>query len=163
MIERKTLEDSWEISKLGQSTPVWADRIERWNQLSPEGMALCESFNRWFYQKQMLEWPDLIVQVCPVGSYYADRDFALSGGDSPSRFVYTLANIPVGLLAQFLNWKGKSFNFTGPSAPIEALEFSEKWLQKKNGENANTIWILTLVRPHPFSIKVRVEQKRFKP
>ena len=108
--------------------PTWSHRLERWFQLDSEGIAICKALEEWIKGSEVNKAPDLIIQSSFSGSHLADFNFTRSGADSPTKFVYTLPNVIIGVMAQFLNWQGPSFNFTGEKSWDTSEQFAELWL-----------------------------------
>lgn len=85
--------------------PIWKNSVERWYQLDQASKALCEftyHFKAEILEQKKLFNPDVIIFGFQNGSNSADRDFYQSGYQSPSKFVYTLPNIPPQVCQQVL-------------------------------------------------------------
>ena len=112
-LEQIILEKTFEVSTNLSLEPTWSHRVERWFQLDTEGIAICKALEEWIRRSEIYIFPDLIIHSSFSGSHLADFNFARSGADSPTKFVYTLPNVIIGVMAQFLNWQGPSFNVRG--------------------------------------------------
>ncbi len=87
------------------SEPAWKDLIDRWYQLDETSFALCEAAFGW-QQLNLLKKFDELIFLSPGGSNLADADFVAMTPASPSKFVYTLANIAPSVLCHLLRWSG---------------------------------------------------------
>ncbi len=122
------IETSFKVPTTSTQEPSWSTRIDRWFQLDEEGFALCHALVEWQKIPGVVPKPNLIVHASLQGSWQADLDFVRSGAESPSKFVYTLPSVPMGVLAQFLSWNGSMYNFTGESSWEHAENFTQQFI-----------------------------------
>lgn len=100
-----------------KSTPEWKDKIERWYQLDELSYFLCCACFQWLKQDSEFKF-DQIYYLFSKSSNQADAEFVKSQkrlpdnslSFSPSKFIYTLPNIPSSVIAQLLNWKGSIYS-----------------------------------------------------
>jgi hypothetical protein len=104
---------SFNIKNIDQ--PEWKDLVDRWYQLDQTSLALCQGIYNWSKVENRLSTTSAIIYFFDKGSELADRDFVhgiISGlGASPSKFVYTLPNIPMMIVQQMLKISVPVFNF----------------------------------------------------
>lgn len=142
--------------------PNWAHRVDRWFQLNEDGFAVASALELWLQKPEVLVEPKLIIQSSLYGSHGSDYDFVHSGADSPAKFVYTLPNINVGVIAQFLNWHGISYNFTGSNSWEQAEQlaqsYRESYFSESSQQNTDfasfSIWIFSIDN-HPVDSQKR--------
>lgn len=140
----KIIEQVFRVPTQIKEEPLWAAQVERWFQLDADGIAICVALEKWLGIEGVYRFPDLIVQASSSGSHAADLDFVKSGADSPAKFVYTLPSIAVGVMAQFLSWKGSSFNFTGAQSWELADEFVQWWMKSSSGGPEKKVWVFSI-------------------
>ena len=153
------IEKQFTVPVTHEIEPVWAKKVERWFQLDEVSIAICNGLYEWLKQNEIILAPSIILNATIEGCHLADARFAMGGGESPALFVYTLPSIIVGVAAQYLSWKGPSFNFTGQNSWSNAVSFGDQWIasQKQN----SIVWIIQVERD-PTLInfrKVRFMQK----
>jgi hypothetical protein len=124
----KTIDKTFKVTISQNAEPAWASKIDRWFQLDSDSNAICSALDIWLQHTEVNTSPHLILQASTFGSHIADIDFVRCGSESPAKFVYTLPNVVVGVLAQFLSWKGPTFNFTGTESWVQAERFAHQWL-----------------------------------
>ena len=124
--------------------PAWKDKVERWYQLDEASRVLCEAFSRFLKTPQDLEAIlacESIIYAFSSGSNWADLDFVQSGAESPSKFVYTLPNIPIQVLQQMLAMQKPTYCvYLGDIRPEEKL----KTLQLSLMHNGKRVLVITL-------------------
>lgn len=140
----KIIEKIFTVPTQIKEEPPWAGQVERWFQLDADGMAICMALEKWLAIEGVHRFPDMIVQASLSGSHVADLDFVNSGADSPAKFVYTLPSIAVGVMAQFLSWKGFSFNFTGAQSWELAEQFVQGWMGSSSGDKGKVVWVFSV-------------------
>lgn len=86
--------------------PEWKDLVERWYQLDQSSLVLCQAIYSWSLAETNLKNIEAIIYLFDHGSNVADRDFTQyrdnGSAASPSKFVYTLPNIPIMVVQQML-------------------------------------------------------------
>ncbi|HRO67092.1 MAG TPA: hypothetical protein PL182_05975 [Pseudobdellovibrionaceae bacterium] len=118
--------------------PVWAHKVDRWHQLDEVSFAFCEALSRWNDLKEEPK-PDLILLALEGASNVADSDFVRSGARSPAKFVYTLPNICMAVIFQFLNLKSRVFCLSrGKDTPAFAREEARFFAQA-----GKTVWVFS--------------------
>lgn len=141
------------VSASTSTKPLWADKVDRWFQLDENGFAICSALEKWLQFSEVHPHPHMIIHASPSGSHLADFDFAQSGAESPAKFVYTLPNITIGVIAQFLSWQGSSYNFTGETSWQQSENFAQEWLLMNSKAHSKpltvesdktTIWIVSI-------------------
>ena len=111
--------------------PEWKNKIDRWYQLDEISFALCEAAFAWQQTGNLKSFDELIF-LSEGGSNLADAEFVATQPTSPSKFVYTLANIAPSVFCHFLNWSGPVFCFCvfknefGETTKKRALEMAFK-------------------------------------
>lgn len=117
--------------------PAWKDQVERWYQLDELGFAFCEAIHEWEYLKAFPK-PDLILLALEEASNPADKDYVLTGGQSPAKFVYTLPNISAAIIFQMLKINGKVYCLShGKNTLTVAHEEAKAFAQ-----SGKVVWVL---------------------
>ncbi len=92
--------------------PKWSAFVDRWRALDQVCLDLADCSYAWNLQNLSPAGPDAIVFQFCLGSWVSDLDFGksvLKGGiGSPSKFIYTLPNIPLSVLLQVNGWKPRT-------------------------------------------------------
>jgi hypothetical protein len=119
-------------------TPAWAEKIDRWYQLDEISFTLCEAIHAWDYLKTFTR-PDVVLIALLGASNTSDFDFASTGANSPSKFVYTLPNVCASVLFQLLKLDGKIFCMH-KGKQTESFAKSEASSLAQTGK---TVWLIT--------------------
>jgi hypothetical protein len=90
--------------------PLWADQIGRWYQLDRAGAGFATCAAELAHRAGApVAAPDVVILPNGRGSFDADKEFADSKGQSPSRFSATLPNIRASYLCNILDWQPPLF------------------------------------------------------
>jgi hypothetical protein len=130
----------------GNTTPRWAQRVDRWYQLDDASRALCEAFANF----ECLRPPAFVVLSRPAGCREVDTVFAgemaLSGGAArPALFVYTLPSVPLSPLLQMQDWCVAGYCFqNGAQTLLASLGHAVLQLARMASVASDSTWGLVV-------------------
>lgn len=87
-----------------KSEPIWASQVERWSQLDAAAFGMAEIYD--CHREILSAPPRWMVLASPFASNETDRQFAVGGARSPSKFVHTLPNIRSSSILRLMKWTG---------------------------------------------------------
>lgn len=139
MIPLRIVRHSFEFP--ARTEPAWAAQVERWSQLDAAAFGMAEIYDR--HRETLTAFPKWILLASPAASNETDRQFAMGGARSPSKFVHTLPNIRSSSILRLMPWQGPLLCLQkDPWTVATALVEATTLLETEGGP----IWIAGIAR-----------------